>query len=302
MKTRYPLLSFIAVSILLAPFVSLDRAQPLPASSSRESKEELKLDVPYEPSADEVVEDMLKIAGVTKEDLVYDLGCGDGRVVITAAQKRGARGVGMDLDPQRIGESLENARRAGVADRVRFFRQDLFETDIRPATVVMLYLWPEVNLRLRPRILSELKPGTRVVSHSHNMGTWEPDRSITASNGHKVYFWVVPANVSGSWKVQRPGADETAPWFLKFEQSFQKVTGTLRAGSEEADLIDVELRGDSLTFKTLGKADKAIRSLQFQGRVAGNHLEGTLEDISGQVTRKQPWSAERDPSTIVLWD
>ena len=121
-------------------------------------------DVPYVPTPEDVVEAMLKLANVTKNDVVYDLGCGDGRIVITAAQKYGARGVGVDINPERIQDSNANAKKAGVTDRVKFVQQDLFETDFREATVVMLYLLPDVNLRLRPKLLSELKPGTRIVS------------------------------------------------------------------------------------------------------------------------------------------
>ena len=131
-------------------------------------------DVPYEPSSPEIVSGMLRLANIKKGDVVYDLGCGDGRIVIAAAEKFGARGVGIDIDPERISEARENARKARVAGRVTFRNEDLFEAKIRDATVVMLYLWPEVNLRLRPKLWSELKPGTRIVSHSHDMGDWKP--------------------------------------------------------------------------------------------------------------------------------
>ncbi len=134
---------------------------------------------------------MLKLAGVTARDVVYDLGCGDGRIVITAAKEFGARGVGIDIDPARIAESEENARRAGVTKRVRFRNEDLFEADIREATVVTLYLWPWVNLKLRPKLLRELRPGTRVVSHCHDMGDWAPEHQIEV-NGHKIYLWRIP--------------------------------------------------------------------------------------------------------------
>lgn len=148
-------------------------------------------DVPYEPSEPEIVSAMLKLANVKKSDVVYDLGCGDGRIVITAARRIGARGVGIDIDPQRIAEARSNAAKAGVAGRVAFRNEDLFEADIRPATVVMLYLWPEVNLKLRPKLLRELKPGTRVVSHSHSMGDWEAEKEIVVE-GHRIYLWTIP--------------------------------------------------------------------------------------------------------------
>jgi len=147
-------------------------------------------DVPYEPSSPAIVAEMVKLGGVTRRDVVYDLGCGDGRVVI-AAVKKGARGIGIDIDPQRITEARENARQAGVTGRVTFRNEDLFLSDFRNATVVMLYLWPEVNLKLRPRLLAELKPGTRVVSHSHSMGDWKPDKQVEVE-GHTIYLWTIP--------------------------------------------------------------------------------------------------------------
>jgi SAM-dependent methyltransferase len=149
-------------------------------------------DVRYEPSSPEIVAAMLKLANVQPGDIVYDLGCGDGRVVIAAAQRFGARGVGIDIDPQRIKEAQENARKAGVQGRVQFRNEDLFEADFRDATVVMLYLYPWVNLKLRPKLWSDLKPGTRVVSHSHDMGDWKPEKEIEVE-GHTLYFWTIPA-------------------------------------------------------------------------------------------------------------
>ena len=155
-------------------------------------------DVRYEPSSPEIVKAMLEMARVGKEDIVYDLGCGDGRVVIAAARDFGARGVGVDIDPQRIAESRENARIAGVTDRVEFRHADLFEADIHDATAVMLYLWPSVNLKLRPKLLADLAPGTRVVSHYHDMGDWEPEQRQRVG-GHWIYSWTIPARgASGS--------------------------------------------------------------------------------------------------------
>jgi SAM-dependent methyltransferase len=151
-------------------------------------------EVPYVPTDERVVAEMLKVAKVGKNDVLYDLGSGDGRIVITAAKQFGTRGVGVDIDPARITEARENAVKAGVTDRVRFVQQDLFETDIREATVVTLYLLPEVNLRLRPKLLGDLKPGTRVVSHNYDMGDWKPLRTLTVNvpEEHTIYFWVVP--------------------------------------------------------------------------------------------------------------
>lgn len=159
-----------------------------------------KPDVHYVPTPEEVVEKMLELANVGKDDVVYDLGCGDGRIVITAAKKYGARGVGVDIDPERIKESNENAQKAGVADRVKFLQQDLFEIDFSEATVVTLYLLPALNLKLRPKLLRDLKPGSRVVSHAFDMGDWKPDKVVTVPGDidseleRTVYFWIVPAS------------------------------------------------------------------------------------------------------------
>ena len=181
---------------------------------------ESKLDVPYLPTPKEVVAEMLELADVKGDDVLYDLGCGDGRVVIAAAQKFGTRGVGVDIDPQRIKEANENAQKAGVRDRVKFLQQDLFQTDLSEATVVMLYLLPDINLKLRPKLLQELKPGTRIVSHDFDMGEWKPQRVVQVQGPqrentlyyedgktmivrgpqreHTLYYWVVPENVPDS--------------------------------------------------------------------------------------------------------
>ncbi|HWQ56194.1 MAG TPA: class I SAM-dependent methyltransferase [Bryobacteraceae bacterium] len=148
-------------------------------------------DVRYEPSSPAITAAMLKLANVGKGDLVYDLGCGDGRIVIGAVRDFGARGVCIDIDPQRIKEARENARQAGIANGIRFRNEDLFKAQFRDATVVMLYLQPHLNLRLRPRLWSELKPGTRIVSHSHDMGDWKPEKQIDVE-GDTIYFWTIP--------------------------------------------------------------------------------------------------------------
>jgi tRNA G37 N-methylase Trm5 len=157
------------------------------------------LDVPYVPTNEKVVKEMLKVAKVTKDDVLYDLGSGDGRIVITAAKRFGTRGVGIDIDPDRIREAEENARAAGVTDRVRFIKGDIFDADIREATVVTMYLLPAINMRLRPKLLSDLRPGTRIVSHNYDLGDWKPERRLTVKVGdtdHQVYFWRVPSRAA----------------------------------------------------------------------------------------------------------
>jgi len=148
-------------------------------------------DVIFVPTPNDVVDTMLKMAGVTKNDTVYDLGCGDGRIVITAAQKYGARGVGIDIDPERVKEATANVKKARVADRVKIVRGDLFEADISAATVVTLYLLTDLNLKLRPKLWKDLNPGTRVVSHAFSMGDWKPERTADVQ-GSTVYLWRIP--------------------------------------------------------------------------------------------------------------
>ena len=170
-----------------------------PAAAAQDARDDL--DVPYVPTPTAVVDKMLEMAKVKKDDVLYDLGSGDGRIVITAAQKYGARGIGYDLNPQRIKESNENAQKARVTDRVRFAQQDLFTVDLGEATVVTLYLLPEVNLKLRPKLLKELKPGTRVVSHNYDMGDWAYDdhaEVTVAGTAHYVYLWTIPAPKPGA--------------------------------------------------------------------------------------------------------
>ena len=160
--------------------------------------EQRQPDVPYVPTPDKVVEQMLALAKVTKNDVLYDLGSGDGRIVITAAQKFGTRGTGIDINPERIREANENARKAGVTNRVQFRQQDLCEADISKATVVTLYLLPEINVKLRPKLFKDLKPGTRIVSHDFDMGKWKPERVVQVqgpNREHTVYYWVVPKQV-----------------------------------------------------------------------------------------------------------
>jgi tRNA G37 N-methylase Trm5 len=148
-------------------------------------------DVIYVPTPEAVVEAMLQVANVGKNDIVYDLGCGDGRIPVTAARKYGARGVGIDIDPQRIKEANENVVKNNVGDRVKIVQGDLFEQDLSPATVVTLYLLPSLNVKLMPKLMKELKPGTRVVSHAFDMGDWKPEKEIDVE-GRKVYYWTIP--------------------------------------------------------------------------------------------------------------
>ena len=174
----------VAISLASAPAVFAQAAAPQEAPTRRP-------DVIFVPTPEEVVEAMLQVANVTKNDIVYDLGCGDGRIPVTAAKKYGARGVCIDIDPQRIKEANENVAKNSVGDRVRVMNADLFATDLSEATVVTLYLLPSLNVKLMPKLMKELKPGTRIVSHAFDMGDWKPEKELDV-NGRKVYYWTIP--------------------------------------------------------------------------------------------------------------
>jgi hypothetical protein len=234
------------------------------------------LDVPYVPTNQATVEAMLRLAAVGPADFVVDLGSGDGRILITAARKYGARGMGVDIDPQRVKESLANAKDAGVADRVQFHQRNLFDTKIADATVVTMYLLPRVNLELRPRLLTELKPGTRVVSHDFDMGDWKPDlRASVRGPGSEVYFWVIPARVAGLWKLQSGATGGGQDYELDITQKYQEINVIARRGGRPIGVTDARMDGDTIAF-ILADADDMTSRRRFEGRVAGNAMEGTV--------------------------
>jgi len=242
-------------------------------------------DVPYVPTPQDVVDTMLKIAEVGPADFLIDLGSGDGRIVVTAAAKFGAKGFGVDLNPKRIAEAVENAKAAGVSDRAQFFQRNLFETDFSQATVVTMYLLPDVNLALRPKVL-DMKPGTRIVSHDFDMADWKPDHAVTMRSGitgysDRIYFWVVPAKVAGKWAWTEGGEKPT----LTLEQTFQVIKPSL-AGAKGWQAAEATLRGDHILFTA---KDGAGRIRIYSGRVAGDGITGTVKGPSGE----SPWKAAR---------
>jgi precorrin-6B methylase 2 len=225
-----------------------------------------RLDVPYVPTPESVVERMLEMAKVTKDDFVIDLGSGDGRIPVTAARKYGVRALGVDLNPVRVREANENAKAAGVTDKVEFREQNLFQTDISKASVLTMYLLSSVNLDLRPRILAELRPGTRVVSHAFSMGEWTPDEEATV-DGRRVFKWIVPAAVQGRWTVQAGGRSMT----LDLRQEFQVLSGAAEVDGRPVPVQDGRLSGDRITF-SLDMGAEGRRT--FTGRVSGSAIEG----------------------------
>ena len=253
------------------------------------SQERCEYDAPFVPMPLDIVNMMLELAAVTHEDMVFDLGCGDGRVVISAAAI-GARGVGIDIDAVRISESEENAKLIGVEDQVKFFQTDIFQVPLAMASVVAIYLLPDVNIKLRPKLLNELRPGSRIVSHDFDMGEWVAD-SIVKTEKSDVYLWIVPANVSGTWSWHY--GDKTGKnYSMCVTQKYQHLSGNIVNGGANAAFKELELRGDKVRIVIdEGNRGKTILS----GTVKENTIEGTATLPNGS---KQKWRAERTASTV----
>ena len=228
-------------------------------------------DVIWVPTPQTLVDKMMEMAVVTPADIVIDLGSGDGRTVITAA-KRGAKAMGIEYNPDMVELSKLNAAKEGVSDKATFEKADLFESDFSHATVITMFLLPDINLRLRPKIL-DLKPGTRIVSNSFDMGDWTPDEVAQAGEGCTSYcranFWIVPAKVAGTWKM--PQGE------LTLEQTYQKLTGTLKAGNTSAPISDAKMRGDQITF--------TVNGTTYTGKVNGNSIEGNVITSTFKATK-----------------
>ncbi len=208
-------------------------------------------DVIWIPTGNELVTKMLKIANVGPSDLVYDLGAGDGKIAIAAAREFGARAVGIEFNSDMAALGQRNAERAGVADKVKIIQGDIFKEDFSKATVVTLYLLPELNYQLRPTLL-KMKPGTRVVSHAFDMADWQPDSEI--DNPARGYFWIVPADVSGEWIL--PNFDLQTSAILSLSQRYQHVGGSLTFGRKSQPILNVQLKGDRLQFSYIDRNDQ----------------------------------------------
>ncbi|HMU85918.1 MAG TPA: class I SAM-dependent methyltransferase [Leptospiraceae bacterium] len=230
------------------------------------------LDVPYEPSHPKVVEAMIKAAAVTGQDTLFDLGCGDGRIVIAAA-KLGARAIGYDIDEQRLMEARERAHVAGVESKVEFRREDIFKADLSKATVVTMYLLDEINLQMRPRLFRMLKPGTRVVTHAFHMSDWKPDSFIEneRARDHKIMYWVIPASAGGTWTWKAGGQD----YRMDLIQKFQVVTGTIRSGNSSAN-IETKINGKSFTVDATLRGGKETK-VSIKGMIDGDRMTGNVE-------------------------
>jgi precorrin-6B methylase 2 len=237
-------------------------------------------DVHFVPTPHDVVAAMLKVANVRKNDVLYDLGSGDGRIVIAAARKYGTRGTGIDIDSVRVAEGRRGARKAGVSNRAKFMQADLFQTDLRDATVVTLYLLPTLNVKLRPKLYAELKPGSRVVSHAFDMGTWKPDSTFMVGTS-AVFYWVIPANVGGEWALTAPGGKEYTLWLT---QKFQHVEGTAELNGKSVPLSAAGVHGDKVILEIAGPDGPG----RLVGRVKDDVITGTHRGSKWRARRNRP--------------
>jgi len=248
-------------------------------------------EVPFVPTPQVVVDEMLRIAKVGPNDFVMDLGSGDGRIAITAAKKFGARALGVELNDNLIFQSEESARQAGMEDRVKFLKQDLFKTDLGQASVITMYLLPSVNRRLRPHLL-DLKPGTRIVAHDFDLDDWKPDQMTTIRKN--VFLWIVPAKVAGRWRAKVALPDSPRTIEVELNQRFQEVSGLARVDGQVTQMWEIRLSGDRLSFVIVDSADREHEaSLYFEGRVAGNAIDGEIRRGVGKAETRIKWQAAR---------
>ena len=274
--SRYLRQSLSALCLSVAAAAVFAQAQPAKQEYEPQVGQEGK-DVVWVPTSQALVDKMLDMAKVTPNDYVIDLGSGDGRTVITAA-KRGTRALGIEYNPDMVELSKRNAAKEGVSDKASFVKADLFESDFSKATAITMFLLPDINLKLRPKIL-DLKPGTRIVSNSFTMAEWTADETATASEAEgcrsycTAYLWIVPAKAEGTW--QMPQGE------LTLKQSFQMITGTLKSGANTILIANGRMRGERISF--------AAGGAQYSGRVSANAIEGTVK--SGGNNSK--WSAAR---------
>jgi len=275
-KTALSLAVLFVLATVFAPAArQTDKGQKFQPSVGQSGK-----DVIWVPTPEELVTAMLDAAKVTAKDFVMDLGSGDGRIVIAAA-KRGARALGIEYNPDMVALSKQNALDAGVTERAAFRQADIFETDFSQATVVTMYLLPDLNMRLRDKILG-LKPGTRIVSHSFSMDDWEADQTINIEY-RTAYLWIVPARAGGAWAWQGPAG----PAELSLVQTFQKIEGTLKSGGREETIREAKLDGDRISF-AVDEGGGAAR--EYTGRVQGDAIFGTVKGTGGTGAA---WTAKR---------
>jgi SAM-dependent methyltransferase len=256
--------------------------------------------VPFVVSPPEVVDRMLRLAEPRQGERLVDLGSGDGRIVIEAAKRYGARGLGVDIDPALVARARDNARLAGVADLAQFEVRDFFETDLRGVSVVTMYLLPEVNQKLMPRLLQDLKPGARIVSHDYDMGGWRPDETIELTVAEKmvgpmgrsrVHLWLVPADARGTWRSEVK--EHGGWWEFRVDQVYQQLEVAARVSGVEAAIRGTRLRGDEVKVVASAKVDGKPWNHLFRGTLKDDRIEGELLVSDGENTRTYPWIALR---------
>jgi SAM-dependent methyltransferase len=250
---------------------------------------------PYVPSDIEEVRRMLKLADLRDGDVVYDLGSGDGRIVLEAARlNKSVRGRGIEIDEKLVQKSNEAAKASGVDGRVQFLHQNAFDADLREATVITMWLFPELMRMLRPKILAEARPGTRVVTRTWDLGGWKPDESD--SGGWPVHVWVVPAKVGGAWTWELPLADAQHSYIALIDQCFQVAEGVARVGNRRGLLDNLRLSGDHISFVLQTRVDGVGPTRhQFDGRIKGDSIEGTVKITTDKIKTptELPWRATR---------
>jgi hypothetical protein len=271
-----------AFAFLLLGFVFLANAEDLQPTKDAG---------PYVPSPQSVVADMLRYADVGPDDFLIDLGSGDGRIVLTAAKVFGARGFGVEIKDELVRKANEAAQQEGVADRVKFLKQDLFKTDVSQASVITMYLLPDTVNLLKDKFLNELRPGTRIVSHDYPLTGWIPEKYVQMDLDDKVqisgvtttliYLYVVPAKVDGEWRATMPPAVSRKPATLQLRQQLTRVSGSARLDGREVPLEELKLRGDKISFRLSGRRG------EFTGQVKGRSIQGEM--VNGRS--KAPWSA-----------
>jgi len=256
--------------------------------------------VPFVVSPPEVVDRMLRLAEPRPGELLVDLGSGDGRIVIEAAKRYGTRGLGVDIDPALVARARENARRAGVETLAQFEVRDFFETDLRGVNVVTMYLLPEVNQKLMPKLLQDLKPGARIVSHDYEMGGWRPDETLELAVAEKmvgpagrsrVHLWFVPADVRGTWKSELK--EHGGLWEFRVEQVYQRLDVAAHAAGNEIPVRGTRLRGDEVKLVASGNIDGKPWNHLFRGTLKDDRIEGEVLVSDGENTRTLPWTALR---------
>ncbi len=269
------------------------------AQSSLEAELQKELDTPFVVSPEEVVDRMMRAAGVGPGDVLIDLGSGDGRIVIEAVRRGAIRALGVDNDPQLVERARRNATQAGVADRASFRVENLFETDLSQASVISFYLLPDVNRELMPRF-QKLKPGTRLVSHDYGIGDWPadetielltPEKTVGRDGKSRVLLFIIPADTRGDWRTELP--QHGGEWRFRIDQRFQQLTVASTVGGKPIYVRAARLRGEEIKVVATGIVDGRAWNHLFQGKVSGDGIRGELTISNGGETRKIPWTATR---------